>query len=192
MEFLRLRDVLVLCSFRLIIKLIYAISLITDKRSKNMRKIYITGFILLVLSVVFSMAAEEIKFGDPIELKESLKIKNILENPGDYLGKLIRVEGTIVDVCAHMGCWMEIGGDEPFTKIRVKVNDGDMVFPLTAKGQHAVIEGELVALDLSQEQASMMKKAECEEKGEHFDPDSVTEGITVYQIKPRGVVIQDE
>lgn len=157
-----------------------------------MRKIYITGFILLVLSVVFSMAAEEIKFGDPIELKESLKIKNILENPGDYLGKLIRVEGTIVDVCAHMGCWMEIGGDEPFTKIRVKVNDGDMVFPLTAKGQHAVIEGELVALDLSQEQASMMKKAECEEKGEHFDPDSVTEGITVYQIKPRGVVIQDE
>ena len=157
-----------------------------------MRKIYITGLILLVLSVVFCMAAEEIKFGDPIELKESLKIKKILENPGDYLDTLIRVEGTIVGVCAHMGCWMEIAGDEPFTKIRVKVSDGDMVFPLTAKGQHAVIEGELVALDLSQEQASMMKKAECEEKGEHFDPDSVTEGITVYQIKPRGVVIQSE
>ncbi len=157
-----------------------------------MKKIYITGFILLALCVVFGMAAEEIKFGDPIELKESLEITKILENPGDYLDTLIRVEGTIVGVCAHMGCWMEIGGDEPFTKIRVKVNDGDMVFPLTAKGQHAVIEGELVALDLSQEQAAMMKKAECEEKGEHFDPDSVTEGITVYQIKPRGVVIQSQ
>ena len=157
-----------------------------------MKRIYTTVYILLVLSVMFCMAAEEIKFGDPIELKKSLDISKILESPGDYLNKLVRVEGTIVGVCAHMGCWMEIGGDEPFTKIRVKVNDGDMVFPLTAKGQHAVIEGELVALDLSQEQATMMKKAECEEKGEHFDPDSVTEGITVYQIKPRGVVIQSE
>ncbi len=157
-----------------------------------MKKIYTTVYILLALCVVFSMAAEEIKFGDPIQLKESLEIKKNLENPGDYLGTLIRIEGTIVGVCAGMGCWMEIAGDEPFIKIKVKVDDGDMVFPLTAKGQHAVIEGELVALDLSQEQATMMKKAECEEKGEHFDPDSVTEGITVYQIKPRGVVIQNE
>jgi len=157
-----------------------------------MRKIYITGLILLVLNVMFSMASEEIKFGEPIGLKKSLKIAKILENPGDYLNKVIRVEGTIVGVCAHMGCWMEIAADEPFTKIRVKVKDGDMVFPLTAKGRHAVIEGELVALDLSQEQATMMKKAECEEKGEHFDPDSVKEGITVYQINPRGVVIQSK
>jgi hypothetical protein len=157
-----------------------------------MRKIYMTGLILLVLTVVFSMASEEIKFGEPIGLKKSLKITKILENPGDYLNKVIRVEGTIVGVCAHMGCWMEIAADEPFTKIRVKVKDGDMVFPLTAKGRHAVIEGELVALDLSQEQATMMKKAECEEKGEHFDPDSVKEGITVYQINPRGVVIQSK
>ncbi len=157
-----------------------------------MRKTYTTVYLLLAFSVVFCMAAEEIKFGDPIELKESLKISKVLESPGDYLETLIRVEGTIVGVCAHMGCWREIAGDEPFTKIRIKVNDGDMVFPLTAKGQHAVIEGELVALDLSQEQAAMMKKAECEEKGEHFDPDSVTEGITVYQIKPRGVVIQSQ
>ena len=157
-----------------------------------MRKIYMTGLILLVLTVVFSMASEEIKFGEPIGLKKSLKITKILENPGDYLNKVIRVEGTIVGVCAHMGCWMEIAADEPFTKIRVKVKDGDMVFPLTAKGRHAVIEGELVALDLSQEQATMMKKAECEEKGEHFDPDSVKEGITIYQINPRGVVIQSK
>ena len=108
------------------------------------------------------------------------------------MNKMIRVEGTIIGMCAHMGCWMEIAGDEPFTKIRIKVEDGDMVFPLTAKGNSAVIEGKLEALDLSQEQATMMKKAECEEKGEHFDPDSVTEGITVYQIKPRGVVIQSQ
>ena len=157
-----------------------------------MRKILVSIYCLLVLSVVFSLAAEEIKFGDPIELKKSSKISAILENPGDYMDKLVRVEGTIIGVCEHMGCWMEIAGDEPFTKIRIKVEDGDMVFPLTAKGQHAVLEGNLVALDLSKEQASTMKEAECAEKGEHFDPDSVTEGITIYQIKPRGVVIQDQ
>ncbi len=157
-----------------------------------MRRIYTVAYVLLAFSVPFSMSEEVIKFGDPIELKESLKISKILENPGDYLDMLIRIEGTIIGVCDHMGCWMEIAGDEPFTKIRVKVNDGDMVFPITAKGQHAIIEGELVALDLSREQAATKKKAECEEKGETFDPNSVTEGITVYQIKPRGVVIQNE
>lgn len=66
-----------------------------------MKKVYTTVYILLVLSVMFCMAAEEIKFGDPIELKESLDISIILENPGDYLDTLIRIEGTIIGVCAH-------------------------------------------------------------------------------------------
>ncbi|MFC2156695.1 DUF4920 domain-containing protein, partial [Acidobacteriota bacterium] len=106
--------------------------------------------------------------------------------------KLTRVEGTIIGVCAHMGCWMEIAGDKPYEKIRIKVNDGDMVFPLTAKGQHAVIEGEVVKIDISKEQAMEMKKAECEQKGETFDPESVKEGTTIYQIKPKGVVISSK
>ena len=157
-----------------------------------MKKYYTLGFIIIISFAGFSMAAEEIKFGETIELSESINISQILENPSAHLDNMIRVEGTIIGVCGHMGCWMEIAGDKPYTKIRVKVNDGDMVFPLTAKGQHAIIEGELVAIDLSKAQATTMKKAECEEMGEHFDPASVTEGTTIYQIKPRGVVIQSK
>ncbi len=148
--------------------------------------------IAIVLISCTLLSEEVLKFGEKITVKESTAISEILAAPDDYIDKTVRVEGTIVGVCEHKGCWIELSGDKPYEKIRIKVNDGDMVFPLTAKGQHAVVEGSLQKTELSKEQVIEQMKKHEENTGETFDPDSVKEGRVIIQIKPTGVVISDK
>jgi len=49
----------------------------------------------------------------------------------------VLIEGTIVDVCTNIGCWIELRGEASGQKIRVKVEDGEIVFPVTIRGKHA-------------------------------------------------------
>ena len=80
--------------------------------------------------------------------------------------------------------------DEEFKEIRIKVVDGVIVFPLEAKGRRAIAEGEFVKIELTLEQTVAYRKHHAEEHGEEFDPSSVTEPLTYYQIKGTGAVIR--
>jgi hypothetical protein len=155
-------------------------------------KKHIIIFTIAILVVSFGVVGAGVqKFGKEFSLKESMKISDLLGNADSHLNKPVRVEGTIVGVCAHMGCWMDLASDKEFQKLRIKVKDGDMVFPLTAKGKHAVVEGALYKIQLSKEQTIKMKKHECQQKGEKFDPSCVQKGEVIYQLKPTAVVIKD-
>ncbi|MCL4279076.1 MAG: DUF4920 domain-containing protein, partial [Ignavibacteriaceae bacterium] len=99
-------------------------------------------------------------------------------------------EGEVLDVCPNMGCWMEIKSDVEGEKIKVKVKDGDIVFPVEAKGKTALVEGTIYKIELTQEKAIEHFEHIAEEKGETFDPSTITGPMTIYQIKGLGAVIQ--
>jgi hypothetical protein len=81
------------------------------------------------------------QFGEPLTLKKETKISSILAKPDTYNGKLVKVRGTIVDVCPSMGCYITISGDKRDQSIMFKVEDGVISFPVTLKGQEVVAEG---------------------------------------------------
>ena len=59
-----------------------------------------------------SAAAESVIFegttyGEPLTLTEITPVSAILDNPDQYLGERVLVEGMIVAVCESKGCWME-------------------------------------------------------------------------------------
>jgi hypothetical protein len=60
-------------------------------------------------------------------------------------GKTVRIAGIVSAVCPMRGCWMDIAGDGGET-IRIKVKDGEVVFPPTAKGKRVIAEGVLVEI----------------------------------------------
>lgn len=130
------------------------------------------------------------KYGKELTLKETVKISDIVNNAPAYLGKTVLVEGQIVEVCAKRGCWMELAGDEAFQKIKIKVEDGEIIFPVTAKGKTAQAEGVVESIELSKEQALKYFEHQAEEKGTTFDPSSVTGPVTLYQIRGAGAVIK--
>ena len=51
------------------------------------------------------------------------------------------------------GCWIQISNDSIVGNIRVKVTDGEIVFPKSAKSHNVTEESTFVSLYLSEEQA---------------------------------------
>ena len=141
---------------------------------------------LLITVTVF---AQTEKLGKEITLKEKTSISKILDAPEEFIGKDVLVEGEILDVCAMAGCWMELKSDVENQKIKIKVKDGDIVFPVEAKGKTAIVEGTVYKIDLTKEEALNYYEHVAEEQGFAFDPSTVTGPVTIYQIKGLGAEI---
>ena len=148
---------------------------------------------ILVIFALFALVTTPVfaqTFGAGLTLEKPTPVSEILANPDAYLGKTVQVRGLVVDVCASRGCWMYIAGDQPFQKLRFKVVDGDMVFPMTARGKTATVEGVLQKFVLSKEEVIERRKHHAEETGEPFDPATVTEGETFYQLRGLGANVE--
>lgn len=153
--------------------------------------IILVGFVFLFANLVF--AEEGKKYGEGVTLKKSTEISSILENPKDFVGKKVLVKGTIVGVCAHKGCWIEVAAEKEFEKIKVKVNDGEIVFPLTAKGKSVLAEGIVEAIQMPIEKTADQEMHNMEHKeGETRSgcAGETKEAKVIYQIKGTGAVIQ--
>lgn len=150
---------------------------------------------LIVLVLFFSIGAilaqtEVANYGAEITLKEKTKISDILADPESYLDQTVLVEGEILEVCPMMGCWMELKSDDGEGMIKVKVKDGEIVFPVEAKGSTALVEGKVYKIEMTQEKAIEHFEHVAEEKGVEFDPSTITGPMTIYQIKGLGAVIE--
>ena len=135
-----------------------------------------------LLFLVVPVSAEETKYGNGVTLKDATPIKAVLERPQEFVGRTIRVDGVATAVCTHMGCWMAIApeGDEQAGTVRLKVEDGVIVFPVTAKGKKVSAEGmfELAGGDEESKEAA----------GEHAKHDAKAQ--KQYQLKATGAVIR--
>ncbi len=143
-------------------------------------------------NIVFAVIDDRDKYGKDITLKEKTSISDILNNPEDYLDKTVLVEGEVLDVCSMMGCWIELASNVEGEKIKVKVKDGDIVFPEEAKGKSALVEGKVYKIELTVEEAVEYYQHQADERGEEFEASTVTEAVTIYQIKGLGAEIEKE
>jgi hypothetical protein len=146
--------------------------------------------VILVVLVAFLSAQAETKLGKPLTLKAPTPIGGVLSNPKRHTGKVVQVKGRIAEVCQMAGCWTSLEDGEGHA-LRVKVNDGEIVFPKDSVGKTAIAEGILQKFELTREQAVARARHEAEEQGRKFDPKSVKSGATVYQIQGSGAILLD-
>jgi hypothetical protein len=138
-------------------------------------------FALALISLVAPLSAGETKLGTGVSLKDVTAIKALVEQPAAYVGKTLRVDGVATAVCAHMGCWMAVAatGDEGGATVRLKVDDGVIVFPVTAKGRKVSAEGVFEVVGAA---------GDAKDAGEeHAKQDAAAS--RQYQLKATGAVI---
>jgi hypothetical protein len=129
-------------------------------------------------------------YGEGVGDGDILPISDLLANPDPYLDEVVRVEGVVSDVCTRMGCWIEISAmKNREASIRLKVEDGVIVFPKEVKGKWARAQGTLRKLELSEERAIARAEHFAEEKGEKFDPESIQGPQVIYQLDGIGALI---
>lgn len=142
-----------------------------------------TTLMLCSILLVGSLAAGDTTLGKGVTLGSATPIASVVERPADFVGRTLRVDGVATAVCTHMGCWMAVApeGDPSGKTIRLKVDDGVIVFPVTAKGKRVSAEGIFEAVGASAEAG--------EAAGEHAKVDS--KASQQYQLKATGAIIRE-
>ena len=146
---------------------------------------------ILFLTLLTVAAVVDAKtFGAGVTLPKITLVSEIMNNPKEYVGKKVKIKGLVIDVCAKRGCWLYIAGDKPFQKIQVKVDDGVIIFPMSARGKTATVEGVVEKLDMTHEEAIAYHKHLAEERGQKFNPASVKGAEASYRIRGTGSEIE--
>jgi len=149
-----------------------------------------SGLILAAaLAAALPLVASDENLGAPLILKTQTPIAELLAKPARFVGRSVQVKGKITGVCQKMGCWIMLSDAATGASIRIKANDGEIVFPKESAGKMAVAEGSFHEIKLTRAQAVERAKHEAEEKGSKFDPASVPGPVTIYQIQGTGAVI---
>ena len=98
---------------------------------------------VLALSLPGGLLADDTTLGAGVKLKEATPIAAILKTPKDYVGKTVRIDGVATAVCQAMGCWLAVAESDAkdAPTLRLKVEDGVIVFPMSAKGKKVSAQG---------------------------------------------------
>jgi len=154
-----------------------------------MRRIAIVSMALALVFALPLLAGEE-KLGKPVDLKDATPVKELLGNPEKYVGKDVRVDGEIADVCQNAGCWIDLKDSSTSKVLRVKVNDGEIVFPKDGKGRKVSAQGRFERLELTKEQYLAQLEHDAQESGKKVARPEVKEKNIVYRIKGQGAVLK--
>lgn len=148
------------------------------------------GALLLGVWLLVATVAQAAMYGGGVTLETTTPVSEIVANPGAYVGRTVVVEGPVVEVCAKRGCWLELGSDQKYQTLRVKVADGVIVFPMSARGKRARVQGTVEQLEMSADQARAAAQHHAEEQGKAFDPKAITGPVTTVRIFASGAEIQ--
>lgn len=150
-----------------------------------------TRFAFLLVVCASLAAAAEIKLGKPLTLKSQTPIAELADHPAQFIGKPVQVKGQATEVCEKMGCWTNLKDPATGKMVRIKVKDGEIVFPKTAIGKNITAEGTFQKIELTKDQAIARAKHEAEEQGRAFDASKITGGTVIYQIQGTGAVLYE-
>jgi hypothetical protein len=144
---------------------------------------------LLALLAPAALAARaDTTLGAGVTLDRTTPIADVIEKPATYAGQTIRVEGVVTAVCGHMGCWMTLapaGAAGPAAPtLRLKVDDGVIVFPVSAKGRTAVAQGVVAAVEGDDHHAAEAGAAD------HAGAHAAASAAKRYQLEVTGAVIR--
>lgn len=161
------------------------------RHPENRRGAWTLALTLVVALAVPSAGLSAERYGDELSPATALRVAELLDEPEKYLDQRVKVVGLVQDVCPMKGCWLEVLDQQSAQTVRFKVEDDVIVFPVEAKGQEVVAEGILRARRLDEAAARRWYAHLAEERGEPFDPNTVTGPMTLYEIEGIGAEIGD-
>jgi hypothetical protein len=136
------------------------------------------ALLLLACLLATPLAAADTTLGTGVSLDTATPIAEVIAAPAGFTGRTIRVEGVVTAVCEHMGCWMTLApagatGETPAT-LRLKVDDGVIVFPVSSRGRSAIAQGVIERVGGDAEAKDVAASA----------------GTATYQLKVTGAVLR--
>ncbi|MBN1386997.1 MAG: hypothetical protein JW965_01035 [Bacteroidales bacterium] len=100
---------------------------------------------------------------------EQVTFANLTENPDQYLGKEISLEGKVVHVCMHSGKKMYIVGEDPDIRLFISAGEELPKFPMDLLGSEISVTGVFQKIEAG---AEMEKEHAGAEEGEDCETEA--------------------
>jgi hypothetical protein len=153
----------------------------------NMRWMLVPALAFAIAATfVSARAAAPATYGKGVTLAAVTPLDRVLKQPAQFEGKTVRVEGVVTAVCTEMGCWMALGAKDAagVPTMMIKVEDGVIVFPLTAKGHKAAAQGVVQRVKADDREAN-----EAAREKAHADGAAKTASTDTWLIKATGAIV---
>ena len=150
------------------------------------RRRFVLALVAVTLGGMTLNGAPAQTFGKGVSLTAVTSLEQVAKTPTQFEGRTVRIEGVVTAVCTEMGCWMALGTkDAPgASTMLVKVQDGVIVFPVTAKGKRAAAQGVIQRITAADPEA----KEAARELAKAEKQSSATT-VTSWQLKATGAVV---
>ncbi len=134
--------------------------------------------------------ASPLVLGKTLNKSASVEVNQLVTEPARFHGQTVTVHGTVSAVCQKKGCWLQLqtGTSQPI--FRLEVNDGELVFPVSAHGKTAYASGTLQVENLTLQQTQDYLAHRAAEQGNVFDVSMVHEPLTILRLRPQAVLIE--
>lgn len=115
------------------------------------------------------------RFGEALAADATrVSLSTVLHQAEQHRNKNLRIEGQIVAVCQHMGCWMELRDEQ--TQAHVRMHGHSFFLPRDVNGKRAALVGTLVAAHPPTECDESARQAAGQQAAVELD----ATGIEVY------------
>jgi hypothetical protein len=142
---------------------------------------------LSVASLVAGMrGAGPETFGVAPALTEVTPLTNVIARPMDFEKKTVRVEGVVTAVCQMMGCWLALAATDASQSptMLVKVDDGVIIFPISARGRRATVQGVIQRIGAGDAEGQEAAREHAEQGGR-----AQNMANTRWQLKATGAIV---
>jgi hypothetical protein len=127
---------------------------------------------------------DPVSIGAAVTVKKPVDVARLAKHPKRYLGKTVRLEGTVKEVCQGAGCWVRVANPGGVTFL-AKSLDESVLLPNDCAGRKIVVQG--VVTEQAAANAEAHKGHDCEAEG-HACPSPTflvsTQGIQLYPANP--------
>lgn len=126
-------------------------------------------------------------FGGGVTLPAVTPLASVIARPAEFEGKAVRVEGVVTAVCELAGCWMALAPSAGASgqTLRFKVEDGVIVFPLSARGRRASAQGIVERIARHDAHGREAAAEHAHQEGRHTDPPA----STLWHVRATGAVV---
>jgi hypothetical protein len=103
-------------------------------------------FLFIVIAAIISSCGntcnkEDLSKADGQEKAAKIEFTSLVDNPDDYIGKNISIEGKVVHVCVHSGKKLFIVGKDPDVRLFITAGEDMPKFSMELLGSEVVVEG---------------------------------------------------
>ncbi len=128
-------------------------------------------------------------YGQPIPGEARVfTARQVLDNPANFAGNEIVVEGEIADVCQKMGCWAVLTDGE--RNIRITMKDHAYGIDMQSHGAAARMYGVVTARQVDAEKVAHLKSES--KHPEQMPENDVATGENIYEFVAAGVALHKQ